>query len=199
MVLIIRAHNDSPCMAGVDPPNLLEVYQTAGCKKMVHHLCQTKFEHGHNINASLSKKCMCCLLLIIEKQNSSTTDGDTSTNAAHHTVTVNVHMHASPANQYTDPKSSANTSRQTNGNSSTPCMNELNSHVSFADANAERSNVESYKLSLSAQKGSSKCSCIFPPHVFLYGQFCVGKGIEIAERFSEDAGLYVYGKITSVP
>eukprot|EP00957_Ditylum_brightwellii_P209015 15359898-Ditylum_brightwellii.AAC.2 len=73
------------------------------------------------------------------------------------------------------------------------------SSQSSGDENAEKSGVESYESSLPAQKWFSKCSCIFLPHIFLYDQLCVGKGIEIAEQFSEDAGPYVHGKITSVP
>eukprot|EP00957_Ditylum_brightwellii_P105579 8049517-Ditylum_brightwellii.AAC.1 len=101
------------------------------------------------------QKCMHCLLLIVEKQNSETTDGGTNTTAVQHTVTMNVHMHTSPANQNTDLKSSVNTSKQANGKSSTPHVNNLNSHVSFADENTDKSNIESYKLSLPAQKGFS--------------------------------------------
>eukprot|EP00957_Ditylum_brightwellii_P044955 3409988-Ditylum_brightwellii.AAC.1 len=92
-----------------------------------------EFEHGQNIDASLLKKCMHCFLFIVEKQNSSSTDGGTSTTAVQHTVTVNVHMHTSPANQIADPKSSANASRKANGKSSTPCISNLNSCVSFAN------------------------------------------------------------------
>eukprot|EP00957_Ditylum_brightwellii_P054753 4148786-Ditylum_brightwellii.AAC.1 len=87
-------------------------------------------------------------MLTVEKQNSSTTDGGTNTTAAQHTVTVNVHMHISPANQNIDPKSSANASRQINGK----------------NENTEKSNSGSYKSSLPTQKGFSKCSCIFLPH-----------------------------------
>eukprot|EP00957_Ditylum_brightwellii_P085523 6504904-Ditylum_brightwellii.AAC.2 len=107
-------------------------------------------------------------------------------------------MHTSPANQNADPKSSANTNRQIDGKSSTPYMNNLNKGVSFADENTKKSNIESYELSLPAQKGFSKCSCIFPPHISPYDQLCVKKGIEITEGFSEDTGPYAYEKITSV-
>eukprot|EP00957_Ditylum_brightwellii_P146924 11185726-Ditylum_brightwellii.AAC.1 len=74
-------------------------------------------------------------------------------------------------------------------------MNNLNSCVYFADENTKKSDSESYKLSLPAQKRFSKCSCIFPPHVFLYDQSCVGKGIEIAEGLSEDADHIHIGKL----
>eukprot|EP00957_Ditylum_brightwellii_P212113 15366985-Ditylum_brightwellii.AAC.1 len=209
VVLSVNAHNKSPIMAGarcsytcclgVYPPNLLEVCQTTRCKKKVHHLCQIEFKHRQNIDAGLSKKCMRCLTMIVEKQNSSTTDKGTSTTAVHHTVRVNVHMHTSPANPNADPKSSANTSKQTSGKSSTSYMNNLSKGVSFADKKTKKSSIESYKLSLHAQKGFSKCICIFPPHILLCDQLCVGKGVEVAEGFSEDAGPYACGKITSVP
>eukprot|EP00957_Ditylum_brightwellii_P193168 14708541-Ditylum_brightwellii.AAC.1 len=96
-------------------------------------------------------------MLIVDKQNSgmeanggeigtNTTAEGTSTTAGGHTFTVNVHMHTSPTNLNVDSKSSANTSRQVNGKSSTPHINNLNK-----------------------------------------------------EGFSEDAGPFAYGKITSVP
>eukprot|EP00957_Ditylum_brightwellii_P003355 254233-Ditylum_brightwellii.AAC.1 len=72
---------------GVYPSNLLEICQTAGCRKKVYYLCQTEFKHRQNINAGLSKKCMHCLLLIVEKWNISSTDRGTRTTAMQYTVT----------------------------------------------------------------------------------------------------------------
>eukprot|EP00957_Ditylum_brightwellii_P159900 12171068-Ditylum_brightwellii.AAC.1 len=112
------------------PSNLLEVCQTFRCKKKVHYLCQMEFEHGQNIDAGLSKKCMHCLMSIVDKQNSGmeANRGDISTSATARgqTFTVNVHMHTNSANQNADFKSSAKTSRQTNEKNSTPCINNLN-------------------------------------------------------------------------
>ncbi len=54
-----------PSCLGVYLPNLLEICQTSGCNGKLHHLCQTEFEHGQNIDVGLSKKCMTCLAAVI--------------------------------------------------------------------------------------------------------------------------------------
>eukprot|EP00957_Ditylum_brightwellii_P021451 1618186-Ditylum_brightwellii.AAC.1 len=132
-------------------------------------------------------------------------ENGTSTTAGGHMFSVNVSMHTSPVDQNAVFKSSGNTIGYTNENNSTPHSNDLNKGISFANENTENSNIKSYnnmnehKSRLPAQKVFSKCSCILPPHVFLYNQLCVGKGIETAEGFSEDAGSFVYEIFSSVP
>eukprot|EP00957_Ditylum_brightwellii_P210803 15365418-Ditylum_brightwellii.AAC.1 len=97
-----------------------------------------------------------------------------------------------PITNKANTSSTSNADRTTNEKGSTPCIKSTNNGFSFTDDNSKNSNtnnsntMKNKESKLPAQKGFSKCSCILPPHVFLYNQLCAGKGIEITERIEYD-------------